>query len=52
LSAPVNSAPQHRCFVRRTSPSRRTCWHIVDSKTTDFDPLTFRDRYEEALLAH
>jgi DNA end-binding protein Ku len=26
--------------------------HIVDSKATDFDRLTFRDRYEEALLAH
>jgi DNA end-binding protein Ku len=26
--------------------------HIVESKATDFDPLTFRDRYEEALLAH
>src|SRR5215204_1361346 len=26
--------------------------HIVDSKPGDFDPLTFRDRYEEALLAH
>ena len=26
--------------------------HIVDSKATDFDCLTFRDRYEEALLAH
>jgi DNA end-binding protein Ku len=26
--------------------------HILDSKTGDFDPLTFRDRYEEALLAH
>jgi DNA end-binding protein Ku len=26
--------------------------HIVDSKATDFDPSTFRDRYEEALLAH
>jgi DNA end-binding protein Ku len=26
--------------------------HIVDSKAGDFDPLTFRDRYEEALLAH
>jgi DNA end-binding protein Ku len=26
--------------------------HIVDSKVADFDPLTFRDRYEEALLAH
>jgi DNA end-binding protein Ku len=26
--------------------------HIVDSKATDFDPLSFRDRYEEALLAH
>jgi DNA end-binding protein Ku len=26
--------------------------HIVDSKTTDFDPFIFRDRYEEALLAH
>ena len=26
--------------------------HIVDRKAADFDPLTFRDRYEEALLAH
>jgi DNA end-binding protein Ku len=26
--------------------------HIVDSKAADFDPATFRDRYEEALLAH
>src|SRR5262249_19614332 len=26
--------------------------HIVDSKAADFDPSTFRDRYEEALLAH
>jgi DNA end-binding protein Ku len=26
--------------------------HIVDSKAADFDPLTFRDRYEEALRAH
>jgi DNA end-binding protein Ku len=26
--------------------------HILDGKAADFDPLTFRDRYEEALLAH
>ena len=26
--------------------------HIVDSKAGDFDPLTLRDRYEEALLAY
>jgi DNA end-binding protein Ku len=26
--------------------------HIVDSKASDFDPVSFRDRYEEALLAH
>jgi DNA end-binding protein Ku len=26
--------------------------HIVDSKAGEFDPLTFRDRYEEALLAY
>jgi DNA end-binding protein Ku len=26
--------------------------HIVDSKAGAFDPSTFRDRYEEALLAH
>ena len=26
--------------------------HILDSKAGDFDPTTFRDRYEEALLAH
>jgi len=25
---------------------------IIDSKAADFDPLTFRDRYEEALLGH
>ena len=25
---------------------------IIDSKAADFDPLTFRDRYEEALLAY
>jgi DNA end-binding protein Ku len=25
---------------------------ILDSKTGDFDPSSFRDRYEEALLAH
>jgi DNA end-binding protein Ku len=25
--------------------------HILDSKAGDFDPATFRDRYEEALLA-
>jgi DNA end-binding protein Ku len=25
--------------------------HILDSKAGDFDPTTFRDRYEEALLA-
>jgi DNA end-binding protein Ku len=26
--------------------------HILDRKAGEFDPLTFRDRYEEALLAH
>jgi DNA end-binding protein Ku len=26
--------------------------HILDSKAGEFDPSTFRDRYEEALLAH
>jgi DNA end-binding protein Ku len=26
--------------------------HIVDSKAAAFDPSLFRDRYEEALLAH
>ena len=26
--------------------------HIVDSKVGSFDPVAFRDRYEEALLAH
>jgi non-homologous end joining protein Ku len=25
---------------------------ILDSKAADFDPSAFRDRYEEALLAH
>ena len=31
---------------------RKLAEHILDSKTAEFDPLTFRDRYEEALLAH
>jgi DNA end-binding protein Ku len=26
--------------------------HIVDAKAGEFDPSSFRDRYEEALLAH
>jgi DNA end-binding protein Ku len=26
--------------------------HILESKVADFDPSAFRDRYEEALLAH
>src|SRR5215470_7694629 len=26
--------------------------HILDSKAAEFEPTTFRDRYEEALLAH
>jgi DNA end-binding protein Ku len=26
--------------------------HILDSKAAEFDPATFRDRHEEALLAH
>jgi DNA end-binding protein Ku len=26
--------------------------HILDSKASKFDPTSFRDRYEEALLAH
>jgi len=26
--------------------------HILDSKIAAFDPMAFRDRYEEALLAH
>ena len=26
--------------------------HILDSKASEFEPATFRDRYEEALLAH
>src|SRR5207248_8120570 len=26
--------------------------HILDSKAGEFDPANFRDRYEEALLAH
>jgi DNA end-binding protein Ku len=31
---------------------RKLAEHILDSKAGDFDPATFRDRYEEALLAH
>jgi DNA end-binding protein Ku len=30
----------------------RLAEHILDSKAAEFDPATFRDRYEEALLAH
>jgi DNA end-binding protein Ku len=31
---------------------RKLAEHILDSKAAAFDPATFRDRYEEALLAH
>src|SRR5205807_2450752 len=31
---------------------RRLAEHILDSKAAEFDPASFRDRYEEALLAH
>ena len=31
---------------------RKLAEHILDSKAADFDPASFRDRYEEALLAH
>jgi DNA end-binding protein Ku len=30
----------------------RLAQHILDSKAGEFDPATFRDRYEEVLLAH
>ena len=30
----------------------RLAAHILDSKTASFAPAAFRDRYEEALLAH
>src|SRR5258707_12635453 len=31
---------------------RKLAEHILDSKAGTFEPATFRDRYEEALLAH
>src|SRR6266516_2847470 len=31
---------------------RKLAEHILASKAAEFDPATFRDRYEEALLAH
>jgi DNA end-binding protein Ku len=31
---------------------RQLAEHLLDSKAGDFDPTAFRDRYEEALLAH
>ncbi len=31
---------------------RKLAEHILDSKAAEFDPAAFRDRYEEALLAH
>src|SRR6266446_916369 len=31
---------------------RKLAEHILNSKAAEFDPATFRDRYEEALLAH
>jgi DNA end-binding protein Ku len=30
----------------------RLAEHILDNKAAEFDPATFRDRYEEALVAH
>jgi DNA end-binding protein Ku len=34
------------------SDLRKLAEHILDSLAGDFDPASFRDRYEEALLAH
>src|SRR5438552_1237056 len=31
---------------------RKLAEHILDSKAAEFDPATFRDHYDEALLAH
>ena len=31
---------------------RKLAEHLLDSKAGDFEPTAFRDRYEEALLAH
>ena len=30
---------------------RELAGHIIDSKTTDFDPTKFEDRYEDAVIA-
>ena len=41
------------CLAFRCAPDMLTlAEHILDSKASEFDPATFRDRYEEALLAH
>jgi transposase len=39
--------------IRTVAPDMlRLAEHILDSKAATFDPSIFRDRYEEALLAH
>ena len=50
--AVLHERPHH---IRATAgpPARLTlAAQIVESKVADFDPRAFRDRYEEALLAH
>jgi non-homologous end joining protein Ku len=37
---------------RPLSPGCNIAGRRLDSKAAEFDPATFRDRYEEALLAH
>jgi DNA end-binding protein Ku len=51
----VRKAEDHFCDLPKLTlaPDMLTlAGQIIDSKAADFDPSTFRDRYEEALLAH
>jgi DNA end-binding protein Ku len=51
----VRKAEDHFCDLPELTlaPDMLTlAGQIIDSKAADFDPSTFRDRYEEALLAH
>jgi DNA end-binding protein Ku len=51
----VRKAEDYFCDLLETSIAPdmlKLAEHILDSKAGEFDPAMFRDRYEEALLAH
>ena len=55
LRYPVRKAEDYFCDLPNLAIAPdmlKLAEHILDSKAAEFDPTTFHDRYEEALLAH